>query len=667
MMCEENKDMIWLDTFMHRNGNTLVLGNQAIVRKFSLEGGRLRTLSLCNGSGTVFGIEHAEECDFQFFGMRPKAEELIWEIEKVEASVCRKTFFDSEHLLVCIFQNEKRSNTRFIREYRIYPGLPVISMQCRITNAVYPNSFWNHRAALRKRFEKTAPDAKRYDAVMDVMKLPENFSAVKSVEFHGWTDECDTLVAHHCGQIRENGTYYGNLLYCSGNDSAGLFYLQEAPPSEASRELAEYDFRIENNTVFSCGWGVLPGEIRLEKEYISYRHAIGIFHTEKERDIVLKQYLMRRFESAPQHYYTMVNPWGCGRYMKLLNEEFMIDELRSAAECGAGCYQIDDSWQAGGNLGNICYWNEDFKTPEFWKIRSTLFNGSFEPLVDAAKKYGIETGLWLAPSSHKNYTDLEEFLSVLLDLHKKYGFKLFKIDGTLTRTYDAEQQLRKLLEKAVADSRGVISFNLDTTWGQRPGYFLMQEYGNIFLENRYVCHDHALGYHPERTLRNLWDLAHYVRTQKLQIEVPYPGDINYEFYRSKNESAPDTYTWEYWMAISLFANPLFWFAPSLLTAGEKERCAAFNDLRSSLLERIFGGIISPVGNRPDGKSITGFISENPELGNTLILFREMACRQSRFPLPDTGVWRKISGSGRIDDAEAVLEENGTFIILKTEA
>ncbi len=654
-------------TFCRTENNVLEIGNQFIQRRFSLEGGRLRTLSLSDGGNAVFGTGADTECDFQFFGMRPKAEELEWEIGKIESSAVETTLFDSAHLLVRIFQQEKRSNTRFVREYRIYPDLPVISMQCRIVNAVYPNNFWSHRTALRKRFENTAPDARRYDAVMDVIKLPKNFSGVESVEFHGWTDECDTLVEHHTGASGDNAEYTGNLLCCSGSDASGLFYLQEAPPSEASREIAGYDFRIEDNTVFSCGWGIFPGEIELGREYISYRHTIGIFHSDRERNTVLKQYLKRRFESAPQHHYTMVNPWGCGRYMKLLNEEFMLDEIRSAAECGAGCYQIDDSWQAGGNLGNICYYNEDIDVSEYWQIRSGLFNGSFSPLVETAKECGIETGLWMAPSSHKNYADSEKFLSILMNLHREYGFRLFKIDGSLTRTYDAEERLRTLLESAVRDSQGKIFFNLDTTWGQRPGYFLMQEYGNIFLENRYVCHDHALGYHPERTLRNLWDLARYVRTQKLQIEVPYPGDINYEFYRNKNESAPDTYPWEYWMAVSLFANPLFWFAPSLLTAEEKRRCAAFNELRNSLLERITGGIVTSVGSRPDGRSLTGFISENGELGDTLILFREAECPQSRFRLPETAArWVKVAGGGYVDGADAVLEENRSYIILKTE-
>ncbi len=658
----EAKESVFQDTFCKLDGDSLTIGNSAVERKFTLKDGRLRTVSLCDGNGSIFGNETSEECDFQFFGMRPPADQMAWEITDVSTETVPGSHFDSAHLLIRIFQNERRSNTRFVREYRIYPNLPVISMQCRVTNAVYPNSFWNPRSALRSRFAKTAPDAKGYDAVMDILTLPEKLSRTESVEFHGWTDECDAPVERHSAPANE---YTGNLLFCTGDDASGIFCLQEAPPSEASRELADYDFRRKKNTVFSCGWGITPGEIVLEKEYISYRHVIGLFHSDKERNTVLKEYLKRRFESAPQRFGTMVNPWGCGRYMKLLNEEFMLDEIRSAAECGAAYYQIDDSWQAGGNLGNICYFNEDFNTSEYWQIRPTLFNGSFDPIVETAGECGIETGLWLAPSSHKNYADCEEFISVMLELHRRYGFKLIKIDGTLTRTYDAEERLRHLLESSVTASGGEIFFNLDTTWGQRPGYFLMQEYGNIFLENRYVYHDHGLGYHPERTLRNFWDLAHFVRAQKLQIEIPYPGDINYEFYRNKKESAPDTYSWDYWMAIALFANPLFWFAPSLLSADEKKQCADFNALRNSLLDRISGGIITPAGSRPDGRSITGFISENPEMGDTLILFREAECPQERFPLPGGTSWKKITGDGQVKNGEAVFEKNASFLIMKS--
>ena len=53
------------------------------------------------------------------------------------------------------------------------------------------------------------------------------------------------------------------------------------------------------------------------------------------------------------------------------------------------------------------------------------------------------------------------------------------------------------------------------TAGRRWGYHYGNEYGNIFLENRYTDWGN---YHPHWTLRNLWMLARTVPPQNLQIE-----------------------------------------------------------------------------------------------------------------------------------------------------
>ena len=38
--------------------------------------------------------------------------------------------------------------------------------------------------------------------------------------------------------------------------------LQEAPPSTERRDFEKHDFRItEDNILFSCGWGIAPGEL----------------------------------------------------------------------------------------------------------------------------------------------------------------------------------------------------------------------------------------------------------------------------------------------------------------------------------------------------------------------------------------------------------------------
>ena len=76
---------------------------------------------------------------------------------------------------------------------------------------------------------------------------------------------------------------------------------------------------------------------------------------------------------------------------------------------------------------------------------------------------------------------------------------------------------------------GQAVFNLDVTAGLRWGYHYGNEYGNIFLENRYTDWSN---HYPHWTLRNLWMLSRTVPPQNLQIEFlnrwrnadPYPAD-----------------------------------------------------------------------------------------------------------------------------------------------
>jgi hypothetical protein len=206
----------------------------------------------------------------------------------------------------------------------------------------------------------------------------------------------------------------------------------------------------------------------------------------------------------------------------------------------------------------------------------------------------------------------------------KYDFRIFKIDFIQTRTKEAEDNLEKMLKHLREKSEGRIYFNLDTTNGQRPGYFMFLEYGNIFLENRYVCHKWGVGYHPEHTLNNLWNLATYMRPQSLQIEIPDPGIINYEFYKEKGISSPDVYDPEYWAGIAMFANPLLWLAPSRLAPDFQEIYAKVISLHREYAAEIFSGEIYSIGAEPDGASITGLQSHNDQTESGLfIVYREL--------------------------------------------
>ena len=316
-------------------------------------------------------------------------------------------------------------------------------------------------------------------------------------------------------------------------------------------------------------------------------------------------------------------------------------EIAAAGEIGAEIYQIDDSWQQGRSLAALSD-NNLAVTMDFWKTDPERLPGGFMPLCKAAEKAGIKLGLWCAPSYPLMYRDHREFAEMLLDYHRQYGFATVKVDAVRIQSLESQENLEKLLREVRQKSGKKLFFNLDTTNGQRPGYFYFLEYGNIFLENRYcfLGGDEAVAYHPEKTLRNLWQLSAWVRPQTLQIEIPSPDDIP-EKLRFKRD--PRDYGFDYWCALALFANMLIWTSPSRCSSGTKAVLQKITALGKELRKEIFHSTITPVGAEPDGKSFTGFASD----AKLWLIFREKNCPEETFTLPfDSG--SVIAGCGKIE-------------------
>ena len=128
-------------------------------------------------------------------------------------------------------------------------------------------------------------------------------------------------------------------------------------------------------------------------------------------------------------------------------------------------------------------------------------------------------------------------------LYREYGIKVFKIDGLTIPSKEAETNLHRLFNKVLEETDEEVIFNLDATASRRGGYHMFNEYGNIFLENRYTDWQN---YYPYWTLRNLWMLSKYVPAEKLQIEFlnkwrntdKYKGEV----------FAPENYSFEYLFA-----------------------------------------------------------------------------------------------------------------------
>ncbi len=589
----------------------LTVGNGFITRAMNLECGAPVTVSLRDAFGVEYAAPDKEDADFSFIGMLSARY-----TRHVLNSITAELFRNRAVVRLSISKPEQR--TDFTREYHLYSGIAALSVVNRIRSEVMPDLLWSRRGDLAENIPWSWQRKDQIESCVDGLKLASDIHPRNTVEFTGRTDFFENLVREHA--VADGKKLSGNLLYCSGRDGSGVIFLQEAPPSTERRDFEGYDFRLDGNTVFSCNWGIHPAEIRPKKWFRSYRNTLLLFSDSSEEQRILKEYQRVRFhENAGAERTVTVNPWGGGDFVKKLSEEFLMAELRASAEIGATHYQIDDGYQTGNtsraSLENL------YCDRSFWEFSKCLPHG-FERLKQEADRLGVELSLWFLPGRNREFRDWRESVEVLLGFHRKYGIRRFKIDGVYTRTYESERNLESLLETVWRRSGGKVFFDMDVTNGQRPGYWMLREYSNVFIENRY-CFS-GWGYHPEKALRTLWQLGTYLRLQFLQMEIPSVTNVKLELYESKGLKDPRIYPPEYWTAVALFANPLLWMNPSEVPTEILRRYQNVIELHKKLRERIWAGEIYPVGSEPDGRSITGFLSHEHRSGKgMLILYREV--------------------------------------------
>ena len=613
----------WADIRITRTATELELSNSKLVRVLDLSLAVPRTKNLRHSPlNTEYASARLNEMDFSFMGYNlPDSKRTThFTLESVEVEKNTDCVLDGSHVLVRLHIHDTIQGLHFVREYFIYPDLPILATRCGIRAAVSPNLSWSPRCLS---FNQNS-QASLLESRVDSVRLAKGFGDFRAVEFFGRSDYTNDFLREH-PLAGPTFTVQGNLLFAEKIGVGGIFFLQEAPPSSERRDIELHDFRLEDETVHSCCWGVAPHEVSPEATLYGYRSVIGLYGEEELGGRrLLKEYLRTRFpQDRNKDFSIMVNPWGSGSFTKDLSEAFLLKEIQASSELGATHYQIDDGWQTGKSLSALVHDNQAIGE-DFWNISKDRFPEGLNRVHQAAIEHGVELALWLAPSLNREFRDWKCFVNLIGGLHRKFGMRMFKIDGVELRTKAAEDNLEQLVRTLRIESSGKILFNFDTTAGQRAGYFLFLEYGNIFLENRYACHRWGQVYHPEQVLRNLWTLAQYVRPQTLQIEVTDYLNINREYYDQLGVSHPDLYSPQYWAAVTLFAQPLVWLSPSKL---DPKIQAIYRDVLRMHLQhrdRIFSGEIFPVGNKPDGASITGFQSHHFKDGSGfLILYREL--------------------------------------------
>ena len=304
---------------------------------------------------------------------------------------------------------------------------------------------------------------------------------------------------------------------------------------------------------------------------------------------------------------------------------------------GVDIVQIDDGWLTGITANSLRkkggVWEGFYAdNHDFWKVNEERFPNGLEPVVEKAKKHGLEMGLWFGPDSSNDFENVERDIAVLMDFYNKYGIRYFKLDGVKIRSKKAEMRFIHMLKELTERTKGDLRFNLDVTAEDRFGYMYQQQYGTLFVENRYTDY---VNYFPHNTFKNTWNLARVIPTRRLQMEI-----LNNRRNADKYDGikfAPSTYSPDYLFATVMVANPLFWMEMSHLSDGDAEALSGISKVYKDYKKELFESRVIPVGEMPNGMTFSGYACKNMGDGSYhLILFREASASDTyTFKLPDS--------------------------------
>ena len=595
----------------------LILGNDLISRTYDWNNGNIVSRTLTDkASGKVWQINNKKP-DLSLPGETEKAENAVFNAVEVP-----ETAIAPEHLEAEITYSLGKLEVK--RVFRIYPSSPAIA--CDLYLRGESANTWllpGTNLADMVNLEKLSPgNPVNNTTVIEKMELAGRNWQINAIEFFDITDRFNTLVKSVNALSYRPNYYRGNLLFAFDNTTDnGLFILKEAPTSNVQLAYPGSDFITEYGSFRSVGLGINPADLDPKEWKRGYGFVTGVYSgNEKNGLIALRNYQKKlRLLQPGRDEMVLMNTWGDRGQDTRVRESFALAELDAGAKLGITHFQLDDGWQTGrssnsafngGSLESI--WNN----PKYWEPNPERFPNGLEPLMKRGKELGIEICLWFNPSRDNSNEHWSNDADALTGLYKKYGIRTFKIDGVNLPDKTAELNFRKFLDKVSLATDNNVVFNLDVTAGRRGGYHYFNEYGNLFLENRYTDWQN---YYPYTTLRNLWMLSKYVPAEKLQIEFlnkwrntdKYTGD----------PFGPANYSFDYLFAITMAAQPLAWFEGTGLPAEAFPVVAPVIKKYREIQHDLHSGNIFPIGDEPSGKSWTGFQSVQKGKGY-FIVFRE---------------------------------------------
>lgn len=515
-------------------------------------------------------------------------------------------------------------------EYLIFPEIGFIYNQNFVSKqgnieVLEQENTSNAPTGIEEEQNKAEANSVNFD-VLDCVPLGSRHLNINSFKLYDKTDYNDMLVesqnatafTYRNGDIERDGSVFCINDYTSGNS---LMMIKHSPTESSALNRKGADFIIHGNvyaTLYGTGidFNNMP-----DGKVPYYASAIGVGKTAYIYDEMWQYNTAFCLDDPRKALFCMSNTWGDRSQDMAVCESFMLREIERARQLGVDIIQIDDGWQLGVTANSLRkkggVWEGYYAdNSDFWAVNTEKFPNGLQKIVDKAKEYGIEFGLWFSPDSSNDFANYEKDIATLMNLYNTYGIRYFKLDGIKIRDKLCEMRFISLMQELVNLTKGDMRFNLDVTAEDRFGYMYMPQFGSLFVENRYTD---FVNYFPHNTFKNVWNLARVIPTRRLQMEI-----LNTRRNTDKYDGvlfAPNTYSPDYLFATVMVANPLFWMEMSNLHEDDAKVLAKISAVYKEYKKELFESYVVPIGNRPDGSNFSGYCCIGKE--NThLILFRE---------------------------------------------
>lgn len=637
------------DCYAVMSGDTLRMGNSLVERAWVVNQYEVRTLWLCNKASGKYYRNNATQGDMEL--IKGQMEDVRFETDEVPADGIRPA-----HRRANI--SYRIGNLSVQRIYTLYADVPAIACSTLLKGRL-PQTSLGQGNGLTQADRKNIEFAEDMNVavktpVVDRLDLGGNHWQTHVVEFFDCTDWNNNLVAEQCIVPYRRSTSRGNVLLASDAVTGkGFYFLKEAPCSGSQLHDAGADFITQFGVFAVTGFGVSADDVSPEGWTQAYTTVLGVFDGNIDQGVLALRNYQKQARGMRHQLDNMVmmNTWGDRSQDARIDEAFCLQELDRASRLGITVFQLDDGWQTGkspnskvakGSFADI------WKNKDYWTPDKKKFPNGLARVVEKARRLGIRVGLWFNPSIQNDFADWQKDADAVVSLWQKYGISIYKIDGLQIPTKLAEQNLRRFFDDVVARTHQEVMFNLDVTAGRRGGYHLFNEYGNIFMENRYTDWGN---YYPYQTLRNLWQLSRWVPAERLQVEFLNKWR-NANKYAADDVFAPAHYDFEYLFAITMMAQPLAWMEASNLPE-EAYSIGGVVKHYNQLQADIHAGVILPVGEEPSGRNWTGFQSVITPTEGYVVVYRELNARTQ-------GSLRLCVPAGRRVAFEALLGSEVSF-------